>query len=102
MDARDLKDSSGDTMALMRSGAGGTARIPRTSAGDRVGENPGESAGPVAPALSGLAVRASHPSFACRRNAIDAANHPVFAPRRLSQYASEQAQQELAQGWRAI
>jgi hypothetical protein len=29
----------------------------------------------------GLAARAVHSSLACRRNAIDAANHPVFAPR---------------------
>jgi DNA-binding CsgD family transcriptional regulator len=102
MDASDFKGPSGDSMALMGSEAGGTARIARTSVGYWVREIPGQSAVPVAQALSGLAVRAFHPSFACRRNAIDAANHLVFAPRPLGQYTSKEAQQELAQGWRAI
>jgi len=102
MDASDLKGLSGDSTALMGSEAGGTARIARTSASDSVREMPGESAVPVAQDLSGLAFRAFHLSVACRRSAIDAANHPVFSPRPLSRCTNKEAQQELAQGWRAI
>jgi DNA-binding NarL/FixJ family response regulator len=102
MDASDLKGLSGDSMALVGSDAGGTARINRALASDWVREMPGESAVPAAQDLSGLAVRAFHLSFACRRSALDAANHAVFSPRRLSRYTNKEAQQELAQGWRAI
>jgi DNA-binding CsgD family transcriptional regulator len=102
MDTNDLKGSSGDSMAHMGSEADGRARMPRTSAGHRVGETPSESAGPVAQTYSGLTARAFHPSFACRRNAIDAAGYLLFAPIPLSQFTSKEAQEALTQGWRAI
>jgi ATP/maltotriose-dependent transcriptional regulator MalT len=100
MDASDFKGPSGVSMALMGSEDGGMAPIARGSAGYWDSEIPGESAVPVAQALSGVAVRAVHSRFTCRRNAID--DHLVIAPRPLSQYTSKEAKQELARGLRAI